>query len=69
MEGISETKLLPFQIGSKHYVFFSVDGLIQLTCFILQFGLIYFNIKGKMSLGKLATGVLGTSWNASIHSK
>lgn len=61
MEGIGETILLPFQIGSKHYVFFSVDDLIQLTCSILQFGLINFNIKGKMSLGKLAPGVLGTS--------
>lgn len=42
MEGISETILLLFQIGSKHYVIFSMDDLIQHACFLLQFGLIFF---------------------------
>lgn len=69
MEGISETILLPSKIGSQHYVLFSMDDLIELTCFILQFGLAFINFKGKMSLGKLVTGVLGTSWNAPKHSK
>lgn len=31
MEGISKTILLPSKIGSKHYVFISVDDFIVFT--------------------------------------